>query len=202
MPLRGGWLPPDRRADPLAPSFGKGGWGGFSEDAAARELDAPTAQAMPLRGSRLRLRRPDAGFRARATGRRRVAGPSAGTSRRPGRAALVRTVACSGAAVRPLDGTSLCRARSRQPPVASTCQPHQGWCVLLGDLSAAQTGLGIPRCRRLVGDWCCSNGLGVRYWCGLVEQIRELSGAAGIRSADPLARHHRGQVATPYPQLV
>ncbi len=37
---------------------------------------------------------------------------------------------------------------------------------------------------------------------GLVEQIRELNGAGGIRSADPPARHHHGQIATPHPQLV
>ena len=91
----------------------------------------------------MRLRRPDAGFRARATGRRRVAGPSSCTTSRPGRAAQSGSVACSGAAVRPLDGTSVCRARSRRRPVASTCQPHQGWSGLIRDLSAAQTGVGV-----------------------------------------------------------
>ena len=88
MPLRGGWLPPDRRADPLAPSFGKGGWGGFSEDAAAPLaglLNAAARQLMPLRGGRLRLRRPDAGFRARPTGRKAVSARPPCTHRRPPR---------------------------------------------------------------------------------------------------------------------
>ena len=60
--------------------------------------------------------------------------------RPPVRAALSMLLACFGAAGGPLDGTSLCRARSRQHPVASTCQPHQGRCWLPGDLGAAQTG--------------------------------------------------------------
>ncbi len=50
-------------------------------------------------------------------------------------------MACSGAAGRPLDSASMHWARSRQHPVASTHQPHQGRRWLLGDFGAAQTGL-------------------------------------------------------------
>ena len=121
-----------------------------------------------------------AGFRPRPTGRKAVAARPPCTLRRPGRAALVRTVACSGAAVRPLDGTSLCRARSRQPPVASTCQPHQGRCWLVGDLGAAQTGeIALPPTATLrQGDtlgacgWVCGKrprpccSAGVTAWAG------------------------------------
>ena len=134
---------------------------------------ARCAARMPLRGGGLRLRRPDAGFRARATGRRRVAGPSSCTTSRPDRAApsrpwFVPVLLAGRSTAHPCAGLALGNLLVPRP--ASSPKVRFDCCVIAALLKRVDEGSalcgwlarGRAKHERLAAAWLriCSNGCG------------------------------------------